>query len=135
MHSKKTISSIFIYPNQMKIFGVLMILAAILIFVYRITTYGIVDFAGASFPVAFGLIMIFFSREKDFDERTVYLKFKALALGVPIAAIIVMGINYYYNFKGYSIETDNWYSISAFEYLTLALLLSLGWFYYLRIKE
>lgn len=131
----KNTSPVFIYPSGMKFLGLAMIFFAILIFVYRITTYNIMDTAGASFPIAFGLILIFFSREKDQDERTVYLKFKALALGVPLAAVITMGINYLHNFNGYSIETDSWYSISAFEYLTVALLLALVSFYYLRYKE
>lgn len=135
MPAKNSPSPIFVYPNWMKIVGVAMILGAILIFIYRITSFKIFDLAGASFPIAFGLILIFFSREKDSDERTVYLKFKALALGVPMAAVIVMIINYYYNFEGYSIETDSWYSISAFEYLSLALVLSLASFHYLKYKE
>lgn len=135
MPSKKSTSSIFIYPNKMKILGLVMIFLAIIVFMHRITTYAIVDVSAASFPIAFGLIMIFFSKEKDSDERTVYLKFKALALGVPLAAVIAMAINYGYNFKGYSIETDSWYSISAFEYLTLALLLALACFHYLKYKE
>ncbi|PHN08203.1 hypothetical protein [Flavilitoribacter nigricans] len=131
----KPSSFFFVYPNKMRILGIILILGAILIFIYRMTSFNIVDLSGASFPVAFGLILIFFSKEKDSDERTVYLKFKALALGVPLAAVIVMLINYYYNFAGYSIETDSWYSISAFEYLSLALILALGAFHYLKYKE
>lgn len=135
MSTKHSTPSVFFYHNKMKILGVAMILFAILIFIYRITTFDIVDLAGASFPVGFGLMLIFFSKEKEFDERTVYLKFKALAIGVPMAALITMLINYFHNFSGYSIETDSWYSISAFEYLSIAMLLSLGWYQYLRIKE
>lgn len=135
MASKKSTSSIFVYPNKMKILGVIMIFLAVIIFIHRMTTYSIVDISAASFPIAFGLILIFFSKEKDSDERTVYLKFKALALGVPLAAVVAMVINYAYNFRGYSIETDSWYSISAFEYLTLALAFALACFHYLKYKE
>lgn len=134
MPSKKSVSSIFPYPHALKILGIAMIGFAVFMFVYRIMAYNIRDIAGASFPVAFGLILIFFSKEKEFDERTVYLKFKALAIGVPVAAAIVMLINYYFNF-GYSVETDRWYSISAFEYLSIALLFALAWFHYLKLKE
>lgn len=128
-------ATIFIYPHWIKFFGLIFVFLTILLFSYRISLYGIVDFAGASFPVAIGLIMIFFSKEKTFDERIIYLKFKSLALSVPVAAVIVMGINYLENYDGYSFETDSWYSISAFEYLTITLTIAIGWFYYLRYRE
>jgi multisubunit Na+/H+ antiporter MnhB subunit len=93
------------------------------------------DFAGLSFPVAMGLIMIFFSREKVYDERIAYLKFRSLAAAVPLGALVAMLINYVQNYEGYSIETDSWYSISAFEYLSITLIIAIGWFQYLRVKE
>ncbi|WP_149274649.1 hypothetical protein [Pareuzebyella sediminis] len=131
---KKSMSSIFIYPHQFKFVGILLIILALITFLYRIVTYDIVDLTGASLPVASGLALIFFSKDKDFDERIIYLKFKSLAIGVPGAAIIVMLINYYYNFNGYSVETNSWYSISAFEYLTIALGMALGCYYYFKVK-
>lgn len=131
---KKSKSSIFIYPPQFKVVGIFLIVLALIVFLYRIVTYNIVDFTAASLPVAFGLALIFFSKDRDFDERTIHLKFKSLAIGVPAAAIIVMFINYYHNFAGYSIETNSWYSISAFEYLTLALCIALGCYYFFKLK-
>ncbi len=132
---KNSFSSAFIYPYWMKIFGLLIILAGIGIFIYRISKFDILDLTGVSFPLAMGLVFIFFSKEKDFDERIAFLKFKALAVAVPIAAAIVMAINYSQNFQNYSIETDSWFSISAFEYLSITLLIAMGWFYYLKYKE
>jgi len=123
------------YPYWGRFFGLFLILIGILIFFVRVNRYDIVDLAGLSFPLAIGLMMVFFSKEKDFDERIAYLKFKSLTVAVPIAAIATMLINYVRNFTGYSIETDSWFSISAFEYLTMALLIAIGWFHYLKIRE
>ncbi len=131
----KSITPTFMYPGWFRILGIILILAGILVFVRRVVTYDIVDFAGGSFPVAMGLMMIFFAREKDFDERIAFLKLKALAAAIPIAAFITMGINYLENFEGYSIETESWFSISAFECLTITLLIAIGWFQYLKFKE
>ncbi|SDJ98885.1 hypothetical protein SAMN05421823_101594 [Catalinimonas alkaloidigena] len=131
---KKSQSFLFVYPYWAKWLGAASILFGLIVFLYRVLHYEIVDIRGGSFPVAIGLTLIFFSREKTFDERIVFLKFKALAMAVPLAVAITMLINYSYNFEGYSIETDSWFSISAFEYLTIALLVALGWFHYLRIK-
>ena len=126
---------LFLYPSWMKVLGALFIAGGLIIFIHRINQYEIVDFAGLSLPVAIGLVFIFFSRGKVFDERIVYLKFKALAIAVPLIAFVTMLINYYYNFDGYSIETDSWFSISAFEYLSLTLLVAMGLNQYLLYKE
>ena len=123
------------YPRWTKWIGWALILWAVSFFLYRSLHYGVVDVVGASFPVAMGLILIFFSREKEFDERIVYLKFKSLALSVPMTAILVSLINYSRNFSSYSVETDSWYSISAFEFLSITLIVSIGLFHYLRYKE
>ena len=132
---KKSMMPTFIYPRWSKLLGVIIIMIGIIIFLHRMFEYGIVDFAGGSFPVAIGLMIFFFSKEKDFDERTAYLKFKALASAIPVAAVITMVINYIKNFNGYSIETDSWFSISAFEYLSLTLAISIVWFQYLKLNE
>jgi hypothetical protein len=132
---KKALTAPFIYPYWFRFLGLVVILGGILIFFNRASKYDIVDLAGGSFPMAMGLMFIFFSKEKSFDERIAYLKFKALAFAIPVAATVVMAINYSKNFGGYSIETDSWYSISAFEYLSIALALALGWFHFLKIKE
>lgn len=132
---KKSLTAPFIYPNWFKTLGLIMILLAILIFVYRITQYDILDLNATSFPIGMGLTFIFFAKEKVFDERIAYLKFKSLAVAVPASATLVMLINYTKNFSGYSIEMDSWYSISAFEYQTIAMVFAIGWFYYLRLKE
>ncbi|MEQ8473614.1 MAG: hypothetical protein RIC35_20620 [Marinoscillum sp.] len=125
----------FTYPHWGRALGLIIIAMGIAIFTYRIIEFGIVDLHGASFPFAMGLMIIFFSRQRDFDERIAYLKFKSLAASIPLAAIIAMLINYSQNFVEYSIETDSWFSISAFQYLSIVMILALGWFHYLKIKE
>ncbi|WP_421871003.1 hypothetical protein [Marinoscillum sp.] len=131
----KTGLPLFLYPSWMKVLGLLFIVGGLIIFFHRISQYDIIDFAGLSFPVAVGLTFIFFSRGKEFDERIVFLKFKALAIAVPLVAFATMLINYYFNFEGYSIEADSWFSISAFEYLSLTLIVALGLNQYLLYKE
>ncbi len=123
------------YPYWGRILGMVFIVAGIVIFLKRVFQYGIFDLSGASLPIGFGLMMVFFSKEKDFDERIAYLKFKALAVAVPVATILTMLINYSQNFQDYSIETDTWFSISAFEFLSIVLIIAIGWFYYLRYRE
>lgn len=132
---KKTAGLTFIYPFWGKIVGSIIIFIGIIIFLHRIIEYDIFDLSGGSFPVAIGLMMIFFSKEKDYDERIAYLKFKSLAAAVPVAGMITVLINYLENFNGYSIGTDSWYSISAFEYLTITMAIAIGWFHILKYKE
>ena len=132
---KKANIPIFLYPFWGKYAGLLIILFGFVVFFYRIIQYDIFDLTGVSFPVAIGLMMVFFTKEKDFDERVAYLKFKSLATAVPVAAIITMLVNYIENFSNYSIETDFWFSISAFEYLSIVLVIALGWFHFLKLKE
>ena len=131
----KQSTSFFIYPQWAKVLGAFFLLFALGGFFYRISQYDVFDLAGASFPFAMGLMLIFFSREKMVDERIAYLKFKALATAIPIAGLITMLINYRFNYAGYSIQTDSWFSISAFEFLSIALLLAIGNFYWLQHKE
>jgi hypothetical protein len=125
----------FLYPSWGRAIGLIIMFLGIIIFLRRVFQYDIIDLAGGSFPLAMGLMMIFFSKEKDFDERIVYLKFKALAAAVPLAAVVTMIINYIKNYGDYSIENNAWFSISAFEYLTIVLAIAIGWLHYLKLKE
>jgi hypothetical protein len=132
---QKSVAPSFLYPYWTKVLGGLAILFGFIVFFYRLTAYQILDLGGLSSPVALGLIVIFFSKEKIYDERIAYLKFKSLAAAVPFGALVTMLINYSQNYAGYSIETDSWYSISAFEYLSITMLIAIVWFQYLRVKE
>ncbi|MGR3811338.1 hypothetical protein [Jiulongibacter sp. NS-SX5] len=126
---------VFHYPHYFRYFGLILLALSIGIFLYRLSEFGIFDLTAFSTPAAFSLVFIYFSKEKMNDERVVLLKFKALALAIPIAGLIFALLDYSVNFDGYSIETDSWYSHSAFEYLTLALLLAYGIFQFLKFKE
>lgn len=125
-------SKMFFYPSWMKYAGMALIVFAIGIFVSRIVQFGITDLVGFSTPLAFGLMMIFFSKERVMDERNIYFKFKSIAISVPITAVLVSAYNYTKNFKGYSIGTDSWYSISAFESLSIMLLIAIAHYYYMK---
>ncbi|MBV6640429.1 MAG: hypothetical protein KI791_06915 [Cyclobacteriaceae bacterium] len=128
----KSFSSAFFYSFYARYVGFVLIVLGTIIFIHRIVSYDIIDVAGFSFPVAIGLIFIFFSRERNFDERLVYLKFKSLAISIPIITALTSVINYFHNFSGYSIDTDSWYSISAFEYLSSVLILALCLFHFYK---
>ncbi|WP_341226655.1 hypothetical protein [uncultured Arcticibacterium sp.] len=130
-----TKSQIFFYPSWVKFAGLALIVLAIGIFVFRIAQYGITDVVGLSAPVAFGLMMVFFSKEKIMDERCVFLKFKALAVSLPVTAVLVSAYNYSKNFNGYSIETDSWFSVSAFEALSVLLIIAIVHFYYFNARD
>ncbi len=130
----KSFSSVFFYSFSARYVGFALILLGTVIFIHRIVSYDIIDVSGFSFPVAIGLIIVFFSRERNFDERLVYLKFKSLAISIPIITAVTSAINYFHNFSGYSIDTDSWYSISAFEYLSLVLILALCLFHFHKWK-
>ncbi|WP_215226857.1 hypothetical protein [Echinicola shivajiensis] len=130
----KSIIPNFMYPYWTRFLGIIIIVLGAIIFFQRMYEYNIIDLAGGSFPIAMGLMLIFFSKEKDFDERIAFLKFKSLAISIPIATIITMIINYIENFNGYSIDTDSWFSISAFEYLSITLIVAIICLQYLKLK-
>lgn len=132
---KKNNSSFYMYPIWFKPLGFMLLVLAVSIFLYRIHIFDITDFSGASFPFSMGLMLIFFAREKVTDERVIFLKIKSLAIAVPIAAFATQLINYSQNYKGYSVKTNSWFSISAFEFLSITLLIALGIYYYLKIKD
>ncbi len=133
MNTSKNLN--FTYPFWIKILGVILILTGLGVFLFRSNVYEIEDFIGFSSPLSFGLMMIFFSKERVTDERTIYLKFKSLALAVPLAAILASIYNYSKNFKAYRINIDNWYSISAFEYLSITMLIALVTFHFLKARD
>ncbi len=124
----RTVLPVFVYPYWMRLVGVALILLGIIIFYYRLSSFGIMDLAGFSSPVGMGLILIFFSREKDQDERIAQLKFRSLAAAVPIAAILTLILNYTQNVDQYSVSQDSWFSISAFEFLSVTMIIALFWF-------
>jgi hypothetical protein len=132
---KNSTSSLFIYPYWAKFFGYGIVLFAVITFIYRFSVYGIFDLAAFSLPFSFGLIALFFSKERENDERVVYLKFRSLAIAVPLAAVVVSLINYAVNFSNYNFETDSWFSISAFEYLSISLVFAIAIFHFLKTWE
>lgn len=126
---------VFHYPHYFRYLGLTLLVLSMGILIYRFTSFGIFDLTAFCTPAAFSMVFIYFSKEKLNDERVVLLKFKALALAIPIAGLIIVLLDYSVNRTGYSIETDSWYSHSAFEYLTLALILAFAIFHFLKFRE
>ncbi len=125
----------FQYPYGFRYFGFGLMILSIVILAYRYFQFEILDLTSFCTPFAFALMFVFFAKEEINDERIVQLKFKALSQGIPIAALIFSGLDYLVNFHGYSIETDSWFTHSAFEYLSVAFLLSLSIFEFLKWRE
>lgn len=126
---------LFIYPYYFKFLGLILLAFALFILVKRYLSFGIFDLKAFSTPASFAFMFIYFSKEKDQDERIILLKYKALSLAIPVVAILFSLLDYSVNFKGYSIETDSWFSHSAFEYLAISLLAANGVFQLLKFKE
>lgn len=80
--------------------------------------------------ISWGLVFIFFSKEKQDDEMVQSLKFKALT----IAVIVAFGFTHLYNYIFLNRGNAIVLSISAYQFLTLTLVIALGYFYYLRYK-
>lgn len=122
----------FPYSYWTKILGVAIIIAGILSFFLQHHKKGVYDFNELAVGLSWGLVFIFFSREKTDDEMVRSLKFKALA----IAIIVAFSITHLYNylFLNWRLERpdDIILSISAYQFLALTLMIATGYFYYLK---
>lgn len=122
----------FPYSYWAKLLGVLIIIAGIVSFFMQHHKKGVYDFNELAVGLSWGLLFIFFSREKTDDEMMRSLKFKALA----IAVIVSFSITHLYNyvFLNWRLERENAtiLSISAYQFLALTLMIATAYFYYLR---
>ncbi len=127
--------NIFTYSYRMKIVGTLLICWGIYAFFSKYRQYDLVDLNLLSSLSCWGLVFIFFSKEKIDDERVHQVKFQSLTWAVPTGLFITHLINYF--FLGQA-EPDSGKligSISAYESLVIILLLAFGLFHYLKYKK
>ena len=122
----------FPYSYWTKILGLAIVIAGIVSFFLQHHKKGVYDFNELAVGLSWGLVFIFFSREKTDDEMVRSLKFKALA----IAIIVAFSITHLYNylFLNWRLERpdDIILSISAYQFLALTLMIATGYFYYLK---
>lgn len=131
----KNAFSVFAYSYRMKVVGVLLILWGIYSFFSKYWQSDLVDLNLISSLTCWGLVFIFFSKEKVDDERVHQAKFQALTWSVPAGLFITHTINYFLLSKP---EPDSQIvidSISAYHSLAMILLLALGLFHYLKFKN
>ena len=89
--------------------------------------------SGASVMIATCLMVAFFSREKEHDERVEQLKLKAIRLSLACAAIAVFG--HALVLKLLNPGRMGLRYLSAFDLLIIAMLLALGLFHWWRWQD
>ncbi|GEP96158.1 hypothetical protein [Chitinophaga cymbidii] len=122
----------FPYSWWTKILGLLIITGGIISFFLQHQKKGIFDFNELAAGLSWGLVFIFFSRERTDDEMIRSLKFKALARALIVAFSITHLYNYLFLNWRLKREHDILLSISAYQFLALTLLIATGYFYYLK---
>lgn len=125
----------FAYSYRMKVVGVLLIIWGIYSFSSKYWQFDIIDLNLLSSLFCWGLVFIFFSKEKIDDERVHQAKFQALAWSVPLGLFVTHLINYFLLSKPEPDSQTLIDSISAYHSLALILLLALGVFHYLKFKN
>ncbi|GAA4433021.1 hypothetical protein GCM10023091_06050 [Ravibacter arvi] len=125
---------VFAYSHKMKIVGTLLIIWGIYAFISKYRQHDLLDLNLLSGLSCWGLVFIFFSKEKIDDERIHQVKFQALAWAVPAGLVITHLINYFFlSQEPASGKLTG--SISAYQSLVIILLLAFGLFHYLKYKN
>jgi hypothetical protein len=119
----------------MKIVGILCILWGLYSFFSKYWRYQLLDINLITGLSCWGLIFIFFSKEKIDDERIHQLKFQALTWAVPVGLFITHLINYFYLSLPEPDSGKLIQSLSAYQALVIVLLLALGAFYFLKDRN
>jgi len=124
----------FPYSYWTKILGVIIIIAGIFSFFQQHHKKGIYDFNELAVGLSWGLVFIFFSREKTEDEMMQGLKFKALTRAIIVGFFITHLYNYLFLNWRFERDHDVILSISAYQFLALTLTLATALFYFLRYQ-
>ena len=122
----------FPYSYWTKILGLAIVIAGIVSFFLQHHKKGVYDFNELAVGVSWGLVFIFFSREKTDDEMVRSLKFKALAIAIIVAFSITHLYNYLFLNRRLERPDDIILSLSAYQFLALTLMIATGYFYYLK---
>jgi hypothetical protein len=92
-----------------------------------------------SAALAGGLMMIFFSREPEDDERVQDLKLKAISLAFSVSFALTLILNWLLN-RDFDVTRDfsgasAYRSISAFDLIVLTMAVALALFHYWRLQD
>lgn len=124
--------NLFPYSYWAKILGLIIIILGAVSFLLQYQRKGVFDYNELAIGFSWGLVFIFFSKEKMDDEMMRGLKFKALTRAIIIAFFITHLYNYLFLNWRYKREHDMILSISAYQFLALTLIIATVSFYYLR---
>ena len=122
----------FPYSYWTKILGLAIVIAGIVSFFLQHHKKGVYDFNELAVGLSWGLVFIFFSRERTDDEMVRSLKFKALAIAIIVAFSITHLYNYLFLNRRLERPDDIILSLSAYQFLALTLMIATGYFYYLK---
>jgi len=125
----------FPYARWVKILGIAIIAAGVVSFFIKYSNKGMADFNELAIGFSWGLVFIFFSKEKTDDEMIHALKFKALTRAIIVAFSITHLYNYLFLNWRFKREKDIILSISAYQFLAITLLIATGLFYYLKYQS
>ena len=116
--------TLFPYHPAVKFLGLAVLMFAVIGLCYKlINQHDYRSFATGFQVASLGLVFIFFSKERQEDERIHQLKFQSLTWGMLTAYFIMLGITYLLR------------APSAHEFLCLALLLTTAMFYILKQRQ
>ncbi len=122
----------FPYSYRTKILGLLIIIAGVIGFFQQYHKKGIFDTNELAIGLSWGLVFIFFSKERTDDEMIHSLKLKALTRAIIIAFSITHLYNYLFLNWRFRREHDMILSVSAYQFLALTLIIATISFYYLK---
>jgi hypothetical protein len=122
----------FPYSYWTKILGLLIIIAGVISFFQQYHKKGIFDTNELAIGLSWGLVFIFFSKERTDDEMIHGLKFKALTMAIIVAFSITHLYNYLFLNWRFNREHDRILSISAYQFLALTLIIATISFHYLK---
>ncbi|HRN55041.1 MAG TPA: hypothetical protein PLL71_01240 [Agriterribacter sp.] len=124
----------FPYSYWTKILGLLIIIAGVISFFQQYHKKGIFDTNELAVGLSWGLVFIFFSRERTDDEMIHGLKFKALTRAIIVAFSITHLYNYLFLNWRFKRDHDMILSVSAYQFLTLTLIIATISFHYLKYQ-
>jgi hypothetical protein len=122
----------FPYSYWMKILGLIIMVLGIGSFFLKHYRKDVFDFNEIAIGFSWGLVFIFFSKEKTDDEMMQGLKFKALTRAIIVAFFITHFYNYIFLNWRFKRANDLILSISAYQFMALTLIIATASFYYLR---
>jgi hypothetical protein len=122
----------FPYSYWSKILGLIIIALGIGSFFIKHARKDIYDVNELAIGFSWGLVFIFFSKEKTEDEMMQGLKFKALTRAIIVAFFITHLYNYIFLNWRFKRANDIILSISAYQFMALTLLIATAGFYYLK---